>query len=35
MDYLYVLIALASVGAIFAGAKTLKGRRKDLTELDL
>ena len=35
MDYLYVLIALASVGAVFAGLKTLKARRKDLTELEL
>ncbi len=35
MDYLFVLIALATVGAVFAGVKALKGRRKDLTELEL
>jgi hypothetical protein len=35
MDYLFVLFGLASVGAVFAGLKTLSGRKKILTQLEL
>jgi hypothetical protein len=35
MDYLFVLIGLSSVGAVFAGLKTLGGRRKQMTRLEL
>jgi hypothetical protein len=35
MDYLFVLFGLASVGAVFAGLKTLGGRKKILTRLEL
>jgi len=35
MDYFFVLIALGSFGAVFAGLKALKGRKKQLTQLEL
>ena len=35
MDYLFVLVVLATVGAVFAGVKTFIGRKKQLTELEL
>jgi hypothetical protein len=35
MDYLFVLFGLASIGAVFAGLKTLAGRKKILTRLEL
>jgi hypothetical protein len=35
MDYLFVLIGLASVGGVFAGLKTLAGKKKVLTQLEL
>lgn len=35
MDYLVVLVALASMGAAFAAAKIVKRGKKDLTQLEL
>jgi hypothetical protein len=35
MDYLFVLIGLASIGALFAGVKTLSSKKKVLTQLEL
>ena len=35
MDYLFVLVALGSVGFLFAGLKTMAGSKKSITRLQL
>jgi len=35
MEYLFVLIALASVGLIFAGLRGVSGNEKKITRLQL
>jgi hypothetical protein len=35
MDYLFVLIALGSIGFVFAGLKSMGGRQKKITRLQL
>ena len=35
MDYLFVLVALGSVGFVFYGLKSITGTKKNLTRLEL
>jgi hypothetical protein len=35
MDYIFVLLALGSMGTIFAGVKTFTGKKKQLTRLEI
>ncbi len=35
MDYLFVFIALASIGLVFAGLKGVSGNQKKITRLEL